>query len=38
MTSPTKTTAIATRQAKRAGKADVIWATPDEIDTETVRM
>ena len=38
MTRPTKATANSTRQVKRLGKAEVIWATPDEIDTETVRM
>jgi len=31
-------TAMGTRQGERSGKADTIWATPDEMDTATVRI
>jgi hypothetical protein len=31
-------TAISTRYGKREGNAEVIWATPEEIETATVRM
>ena len=34
----TMPTAIGTRQGSNAGKAEAICATPDETDTETVRM
>ena len=38
MTKPTSSTPSATRQGKRPGKADVTCATPEEIETDTVRM
>ena len=38
MIRPINPTAIATRQGSRMGKADTSWATPDEMDTDTVRM
>jgi hypothetical protein len=34
----TNVTASPTRCPKKKGKADAIWATPDETDTATVRM
>jgi len=33
-----KASAISTRKGSMFGKADVIWATLDEIETATVRM
>ena len=38
MTKKISATEISTRYGSSAGNADVIWATPDEIDTATVRM
>ena len=31
-------TAMTTRKGTRPGKAETIWATPEETDTATVRM
>ena len=38
MTNATSATAISTRQGKSAGSAEVICATPEEIETATVRI
>jgi hypothetical protein len=38
MTNTTSTTAIPTRYASRAGKAETICATPEEMDTATVKI
>ncbi len=35
---PITLTAMATRKGTRPGKAETIWATPEEMDTATVRM
>ena len=38
MMKTTRTTEIGTRYRKRKGKAEVTWATPEDIETATVRV